>query len=84
LSASLGISFQVGASSLSDVLGNPQNEKAHQMSMVLPDTNPAFVGLPYLLRKQSIQLERLALRREVSWFWLGHESTCNCQQLVEQ
>jgi hypothetical protein len=54
------------------------------MPMVLANTNPAFVGLPYLLRKQSIQLEWLALRREVNWFWPGHESTCNCQPPVEQ
>src|SRR4030088_2071826 len=71
LSTSLGISLQVGASSLSDVLGNSQNQEAHQMPMVLPDTNPAFVGLSYLLWEQRLQFQRVAFRRPVVGSGLG-------------
>jgi hypothetical protein len=72
LSTSLGISLQIGASSLSDFVRNPHNQEAHQMPVLLADTNPALVGLPDLLGQQSIQQQRCAFRREVSWFWLGH------------
>ena len=41
------------------------------MPMVLPDPNPAFAGLPDLLGKQSLQLQRFAFRRPVERSGLG-------------
>jgi hypothetical protein len=75
--------FQIGASPLRHFCGDPDDEQAHQVSVLIGYPNPAFVGLSHPLWQQRIQLQRLALWGEVTWFWLEHGSACNCQPLVE-
>jgi hypothetical protein len=77
------LGFQIGASKLRHFFGNPDDEQAHQIAVFIGDPYPEFFGLSHLLRKQGIQLQRLALWGEVTWFWLEHGSVCNCQPHVE-
>jgi hypothetical protein len=49
--------FQIGAPPLCDFFGNPDDEQAHQITVLISNPNPQVFRLSHLVRKQGVQLQ---------------------------